>query len=55
MVSLREREFWIDAIRSFACVCVLMTHAPIPSTIAGRFVIPVYNFVAVGGHLFCFS
>lgn len=49
MVSLREREFWIDAIRSFACICVLMTHAPIPSTTAGRFAIPVYNFVAVGG------
>lgn len=49
MVSLKDREYWIDAVRSFACICVLMTHAPIPSTIEGRMFIPVYNFVAVGG------
>lgn len=49
MVPLKDREYWIDAVRSFACICVLMTHAPIPSTIGGRMFIPVYNFVAVGG------
>lgn len=49
MVLLKEREYWIDLIRSFACICVLMTHAPIPSTVGGRMFIPVYNFIAVGG------
>ena len=49
MVSLQNREYWIDLIRSFACICVLMTHAPIPSTVGGRMFLPVYNFVAVGG------
>lgn len=49
MVSSKQREYWIDLIRSFACICVLMTHAPIPSTVGGRLFIPVYNFVAVGG------
>lgn len=49
MISLKDREYWIDAVRSFACICVLMTHSPIPSTIDGRMFIPVYNFVAVGG------
>lgn len=49
MVSLKDREYWIDAVRSFACICVLMTHAPIPTTTGGRMFIPVYNFVAVGG------
>lgn len=49
MVSLKDRQYWIDAIRSFACLCVLMTHSPIPSTVEGRMFIPVYNFCAVGG------
>ena len=45
----KEREYWVDAVRTFACLCVLMTHAPIPSTEGGRVIIPVYNFIAVGG------
>ena len=49
MVSLKEREYWIDLVRSFACICVLMTHSPIPSTVSGRMFIPVCNFIAVGG------
>ena len=49
MESLKKREYWIDAVRSFACICVLMTHSPIPSTVEGRTFIPIYNFVAVGG------
>lgn len=49
MVLLKDRQYWIDAIRSFACICVLMTHSPIPSTVEGRIFIPVYNFCAVGG------
>lgn len=49
MVSLKDREYWIDAVRSFACLCVLTTHAPIPSTTGGRIFVPVFNFLAVGG------
>lgn len=49
MVLLKDRQYWIDAVRSFACICVLMTHSPIPSTVEGRIFIPVYNFCAVGG------
>ncbi len=26
-----NREYWIDAVRSFACLCVIMTHAAIPN------------------------
>lgn len=55
MVLLKDRQYWIDAVRSFACICVLMTHSPIPSTVEGRIFIPVYNFCAVGGHLSYFS
>ncbi|MBQ6964705.1 MAG: acyltransferase [Bacteroidaceae bacterium] len=44
-----KREYWIDAVRSFACLCVLMSHSPIPSTEGGRIVLPVYNFFAVSG------
>lgn len=49
MELLKDRLYWIDAIRSFACICVLMTHSPIPSTVDGRIFIPVFNFCAVGG------
>lgn len=49
MVLLKDRQYWIDAVRSFACICVLMTHSPIPSTVEGRIFIPAYNFCAVGG------
>ena len=45
----QQREYWIDAVRSFACICVLMTHSPIPTTEGGRVIIPVYNFFAVTG------
>ena len=46
---MKEREFWIDAVRSFACICVVATHAPIPSTESGRIFVPFFNFLAVGG------
>lgn len=49
MISSNERQYWIDAIRSFACICVLMTHSPIPSTESGRIALPMYNFCSMGG------
>lgn len=45
----QQREYWIDAIRSFACICVLITHSPMPTTEGGRMIIPVYKFFAVTG------
>ncbi|MBQ8046724.1 MAG: acyltransferase family protein [Prevotella sp.] len=44
-----EREYWIDAVRSFACLCVITTHAPIPNGSSGAWIIPFYNYMAVGG------
>lgn len=29
--TIKKREYWIDAVRSFACLCVITTHAPIPN------------------------
>ena len=43
------REYWIDAVRSFACLCVIATHAPIPNGSDGQYMIGIYNYLAVGG------
>ena len=46
----RQREYWIDAIRSFACLCVIATHAPIPnSSGGGTQLIAVTNYFAAAG------
>ena len=45
-----QREYWIDAVRSFACLCVITTHAPIPGcTGGGTPLIAVSNYFAVAG------
>lgn len=46
-----KREYWIDLVRCFACLCVLTTHAPIAIQDCkdGVSVIALYNMAAVGG------
>jgi surface polysaccharide O-acyltransferase-like enzyme len=44
-----DREYWIDAVRSFACLCVITTHAPIPHCGGGAPLIAVTNYYAVAG------
>ena len=44
-----NREYWIDAVRSFACLCVIATHAAIPNGSDGQYMVAVYNYLAVGG------
>ena len=44
-----NREYWIAAIRSFACLCVIMTHAAIPNGSNGSYMVGLYNYLAVGG------
>ena len=45
----KEREYWIDAVRSFACICVITTHAPIPNGSDGSNFIAFFNYYAAGG------
>lgn len=45
----KERQYWIDAIRSFACLCVITTHAPNPSNTLGVMFVPFYNLLVIGG------
>lgn len=44
-----DREYWIDAVRSFACICVITTHAPIPHCGGGASLIAVTNYYSVAG------
>ena len=43
------RLYWIDAIRSFACLCVITTHAPLVGLEQGYMVKSVYNYFSVAG------
>ena len=47
--DISNREYWIDAVRSFACLCVITTHAPIPNGSDGQFFISPFNYYAMGG------
>ena len=47
--TIKNREYWIDAVRSFACLCVITTHAPIPNGSEGKAFISLFNYYAVGG------
>lgn len=44
-----NRLYWIDAIRSFACMCVLLTHSVIPGGTRGNGIIAPLNYFAVAG------
>ena len=47
--NVKNREYWIDAVRSFACLCVITTHAPIPNGSDGQSFISPFNYYAMGG------
>ena len=50
MKEQNNREYWIDAIRSFACLCVITTHAPIPNTTGGgETFVSAFNYFSVAG------
>ena len=49
MKPLLDREYWIDAVRSFACLCVIMTHAAMPNGSDGQSFIPIFNYFSVAG------
>lgn len=49
MEILREREYWIDAVRSFACLCVITTHAPMPNGSDGSSFIALFNYFSMAG------
>jgi len=48
-VLRQDRLYWIDAIRSFACLCVITTHAPIPNCGSGEKIIAITNYFSVAG------
>ena len=51
----KDRLYWIDAIRSFACVCVLIVHAPTVGGTKGlRFIGPINYFAAAGASILFF-
>ncbi len=45
----KGREYWIDAVRSFACLCVVVVHSPIPGGTNGLGCIAVFNYYAFVG------
>lgn len=49
MKPLLDREYWIDAVRSFACLCVITTHAPMPNGSDGKSLIAIFNYFSVAG------
>ena len=44
-----NRESWIDTIRSFACICVITTHAPIPNSSNGLIFGSIFNYFSTAG------
>lgn len=44
-----NRLYWIDAIRSFACLCVLTIHAYVPGGTHGARIVAGINYFAVAG------
>ena len=45
----KDRLYWIDAIRSFACLCVITTHAPMIGFGHGYEVKAVFNYFSIAG------
>ena len=51
----QNREYWIDAIRSFACICVIIVHAPTSGGMKGiSFIGPINYFAAAGASILFF-
>lgn len=51
----QNRLYWIDAIRSFACLCVLLSHSVIPGGTRGSYIInPLQYFVVAGASVLFF-
>lgn len=44
-----NRLYWIDAIRSFACLCVITTHAPMVGLEQGYQVKAIFNYFSIAG------
>ena len=49
MKPLEEREYWIDAVRSFACLCVITNHSAMPNGSNGSALIAFFNYFTVAG------
>lgn len=50
--EIKKREVWIDVLRAFACVCVLLVHAPIAfdGVTGGSYLLaPCNHFLMAGG------
>lgn len=45
----KNRLYWIDAIRSFACLCVIGTHAPLPNNTTAPAFVSSFNYFSVAG------
>lgn len=50
MVVKKEREYWIEVLRAFACLMVLFCHSPQPFSeyIGGSFIVGVVNYFGMG-------
>lgn len=44
-----NRLYWIDAIRSFACLCVLLMHSVIPGGTRGNYIVAPLQYFSVSG------
>lgn len=45
----KDRLYWIDGIRSFACLCVITTHSPMIGWGHGHEVKAVFNYFSIAG------
>lgn len=45
----KDRLYWIDAVRSFACLCVISTHAPMIGWGHGHAFKAVFNYFSIAG------
>jgi len=45
----QERLYWIDAIRSFACICVVTTHAAIAGNYRDTIAVAFFNYYSMAG------
>ena len=49
-----NRIYWIDAVRSIACLCVLTVHAYVPGGTNGARLVGGINYFAVAGFIMFF-